>query len=51
MEKKSRKKRIEERQRLSHEELRQKRELERRIMEKKELEERAQSQNMRRPRP
>lgn len=47
MEAKSRKKRIQERQRLSREELRQKREIENKIQKKKEQE--AQSQNMRRP--
>lgn len=47
LEKKSRKKRIEERQRLSREELRQKREIENKIQEKRQQE--AQSQNMRRP--
>lgn len=47
LEKKSRQKRIAERQRLSREELRQKREIESKIQEKKEQE--AQSQNMRRP--
>lgn len=47
VEKKSRKKRIEERQRLSREELRQKREIENKIQKKREQE--AQSQNMRRP--
>lgn len=47
LEKNSRKKRIEERQRLSREELRQKREIESKIKEKREQE--SQSQNMRRP--
>lgn len=47
LEKNSRKKRIEERQRLSREELRQKREIENKIREKRDQE--AQSQNMRRP--
>lgn len=46
-EKKSRQKRVQERQRLSHEEIRQKRELERKIQEKRIQE--GQSQNMRRP--
>ena len=47
LEKKSRKKRIEERQRLSREELKKKREIENKIQEKRQQE--AQSQNMRRP--